>query len=293
MRCKYVLKGGRWACRGCLPCSIALRRMWTNRIMLESKLHASSSFLTLTYDDENLPSDYSVSPEEFSLFLKRFRKSLDQRKIRYFAVGEYGEQFARPHYHAALFGVGPECLPQVHATWRKCDPRFATLTPLILERAQYLAGYVTKKMTDRKDPRLQGRHPQFARMSRQNGGIGVGYIKTVAKNILTSPHAMEILELEGDVPQVLKTGGRTLPIGRYLRDNLRKEVGYDPKSLVFQNRKEAAEDARFYAQMQLVRDGTQTLAQFDALQGFVRNPEEVDQKVLNLEGSQMIKKKRQ
>ena len=291
MRCVHVLKGGQWQCRQCLPCRIRLRREWTNRIMLESKLHASSSFLTLTYDDAHLPSDYSVSPSDFSLWLKRFRKSLDNIKVRYFAVGEYGDRFHRPHYHAALFGVDVDVLPYVHATWRKCDPRYATLTPLIVERAQYLAGYVTKKMTKADDDRLNGRHPEFARMSLKPG-IGADYVPTVAKTLLTSSHAMEIIKQEGDVPQVLKTSGRLFPIGRYLRNNLRKQVGYDPHSLTFQAEKETFSQDRFYADMSLVRDGTITLAQFDALQGFIRNPEEVDQRLLNLKGSQLIKKTR-
>lgn len=62
-----------------------------------------SSFLTLTYSDDHLPENYSVSVREMQLFMKRLRFEL-QTKIRFFAVGEYGEQTLRPHYHALIFG---------------------------------------------------------------------------------------------------------------------------------------------------------------------------------------------
>ena len=50
-------------------------------------------FLTLTYNNENLPK-HGVFKEEIQLFLKRLRISLDRlhykHNLRYFACAEYG-----------------------------------------------------------------------------------------------------------------------------------------------------------------------------------------------------------
>lgn len=40
----------------------------------------------------------------FQLFMKRLRKKLHGRTVRYLMCGEYGEHTHRPHYHVILFG---------------------------------------------------------------------------------------------------------------------------------------------------------------------------------------------
>jgi len=65
-------------------------------------MHPKNCFLTLTYDDQHVPSDYSVKLDHFQKFMKRLRKKY-QQKIRFFACGEYGDKKLRPHYHAVIF----------------------------------------------------------------------------------------------------------------------------------------------------------------------------------------------
>lgn len=79
-------------------------QQWGIRIAHEATEHAENSFLTLTYDDEHLPEDYSISVRETQLFIKRLRKSLEPKQIRFYICGEYGDQNGRPHYHAIIFG---------------------------------------------------------------------------------------------------------------------------------------------------------------------------------------------
>lgn len=87
--------------------------------------------------------------------------------------------------------------------------------------AQYIAGYVTKKLTSRDDPRLQGRHPEFGRMSLKPG-IGADFMHEVGSTLLE--HGLEKLD---DVPTSLRHGSRTMPLGRYLRRKLRVVVGHE------------------------------------------------------------------
>lgn len=98
---------GLWVpCGHCTSCRIAHAREWATRLLHELEFWEDSSFITLTFDDDHLPEDKSIHKEDLQLFFKRFRKRLGDRKIRYYACGEYGEERGRPHYHAILFGFG-------------------------------------------------------------------------------------------------------------------------------------------------------------------------------------------
>lgn len=75
-------------------------------------------FVTLTYNDEHLPTHtvldqesgeliegISVSVEDLQKFWKRARKKYPNKKIRYLSCVEYGKQTFRPHAHAIIFGL--------------------------------------------------------------------------------------------------------------------------------------------------------------------------------------------
>lgn len=66
-------------------------------------MHEESCFLTLTYNDESLPPYGGLVYRDFQLFSKRLREKAGP--FRFFVAGEYGEQYARPHFHALIFGL--------------------------------------------------------------------------------------------------------------------------------------------------------------------------------------------
>ncbi len=77
--------------------------------MHEAHMHEENSFITLTYNSENLPADLSLNKKHFVDFMKRLRKTIEPKKIRFYHVGEYGSapengDIKRPHYHALIFG---------------------------------------------------------------------------------------------------------------------------------------------------------------------------------------------
>lgn len=213
---------------------------------LESLCHQQNCFVTLTYSQEKLPDSGSLVPRHVTNWLKRYRKSAST-SVRYFLCGEYGDETFRPHYHAALFGVEgcmrgrtlrvagssrprwdiccPNCI-LIGNTWGFGDVDVGTFA---LESAQYVAGYVVKKMTFATDPRLQGRHPEFARMSRRPG-IGAAAM-TVLSEQLHTDHGLDEVAALGDVPHQLRLGKKSIPLGRYLRRILREEIGM-PEHLV-------------------------------------------------------------
>ena len=94
-------------CGHCLECRLEYSRQWANRCILEAQEHDQNCFITLTYDDLNIPVVDDVNPEtgevtkfktlvkrDLQLFMKRLRSKLDEKniKIRFFAAGEYGDQ---------------------------------------------------------------------------------------------------------------------------------------------------------------------------------------------------------
>lgn len=118
-------------CGKCIGCKLDYARNWADRMMLEFEACRKAVFVTLTYDESNIPKlyiidengevfdnyfldklGYRVSPlvrSHVSQFMKSLRsKFLDNGydiRIRFFACGEYGEKKHRPHYHIILFGV--------------------------------------------------------------------------------------------------------------------------------------------------------------------------------------------
>lgn len=178
-------------CGQCIGCRVDRTESWAIRIMHESVMHEASCFLTLTYDDENLPSDGSLRVRDWQLFAKRLRKRVG--RFRFFHAGEYGEKTLRPHYHAALFGVdfsddrklykrGRYPLwnsPSLEDCWGLGHAVIGSLTP---DSARYIAKYCCKKVNGfakeehytRIDPdtgEVFSVCPEYATMSR-NKGIG-------------------------------------------------------------------------------------------------------------------------
>ena len=91
-------------CGQCIGCRLERSRQWAMRCLHESTLHDHNAFITLTYDDSNLPEGGSLNYPDFQKFMKRLRKRIG-RPVRFYVGGEYGENGTmRPHYHACLFG---------------------------------------------------------------------------------------------------------------------------------------------------------------------------------------------
>lgn len=268
MLCKkpFHMKGAAFGCGQCMPCRINRRRIWSHRILLEALVSPSASFLTLTYGPEFIPDGGSLVPRDLTLFLKRLRK---HRRLRYFAVGEYGDFSERPHYHAALFGVGPEDVDVVRQCW---GLGFVMLGELTLQSASYIAGYVTKKLTSKTDVRLNGRYPEFARMSLRPG-IGALAMSDVASEILSERGQNEVARI-GDVPAVLRHGSRLHPLGRYLRRRLREQSGVEANDT-------GADIFKKSAELQAMYENYKKSSPSKAFAVYQKEKE--DQKVLNQE----------
>lgn len=145
-------------CGQCFECRLDYSRQWAVRCVHEAKMHAESCMLTLTYGAEHLPSDLSLRPSDFTLFMKRLRERLRPQLVRFYMCGEYGDKGSRPHYHCLLFGYSP--VDKVF--WKTSEAGFKCYTSKFMESvwqngsvfvgdvtfesAAYVARYVMKKV---------------------------------------------------------------------------------------------------------------------------------------------------
>lgn len=120
-------------CGQCAGCRYRRRMDWAVRLEHEAQFERDAIFLTLTYDDDHLPHGGSLVMDHTSKFIRALRKYLRRKKIpasiRYFAVGEYGGELGRPHYHLILFGWFPAdaSLAYTKYTFSQYSPEFQAM----------------------------------------------------------------------------------------------------------------------------------------------------------------------
>lgn len=90
-------------CGKCIECLQDYSKQWSYRCWCETMYHKESCFITLTYKNNPV----TLIKRDYQLFLKRLRKKIQPKKIKYFACGEYGSKGKRPHYHLIIFGYRP------------------------------------------------------------------------------------------------------------------------------------------------------------------------------------------
>lgn len=167
----------------------------------------------------------------------------DGRKLRFFAVGEYGDKFERPHYHVALFGFPPCLYGQTRMAQKSCCQSCDMLQKtwpmgrvhvgeLNENSAMYLTGYVSKKWTKEDKwtkEKLRGRPPEFVRMS-LNPGIGAIAVKDLIASGVQSLRLEKTLNGLLDAPVAWNVNGKTFQLGRYLRRKFREALGRSPET---------------------------------------------------------------
>lgn len=172
-------------------------------------MHRRNCFITLTYNDAHLPRPGTLVPKHLQEFFKRARHVLG--RFRYFAVGEYGEENWRPHYHALIFGadlpdripfkrrggIQVDVSPTLDRIWKK---GFTTVGELTEQSAAYCARYTLKKVGGEQaefyyselDPYTGELVPierEFARMSLKPG-IGAKWFEQYGGDIFPRDEAI-------------------------------------------------------------------------------------------------------
>lgn len=217
-------------CGQCTGCRLTRACGWAIRCLHEGQCHDWSSFVTLTYSDEFVPSDGSLRYSDFQKFMRRVRRRFPE--ARFYMAGEYGDNFGRPHYHAMLFGVhfadrkywreSPAGFPLyksgvLDALW---PLGFAEIGDLSFESAGYVARYCMKKVTGNKADEHYKRidehgevywlKPEFNHMSLKPG-IGANWFEKYKSQIYPRDYII--------------VDGRKLKPPKYYDQLIDKEVG--------------------------------------------------------------------
>lgn len=222
-----------FGCGQCMACRKNKLRLWQHRLMLEGMCHTKSVFVTCTYKPEKLPENGSLDYRDHTLFMKRLREEIYPTKIRFYGVGEYGEDNGRPHFHYAIFGIGKDSHDAIARAWGNgfvhtgYDGEEAQINEAT---AAYICGYITKKMTSWSDKKVkelllsQGKRPERAWFSNRPG-IGALAVDKIVES-LSGMSGLAYIDRVGDVPMVIKHRGRQWPLGRYLRKKIREGLGF-------------------------------------------------------------------
>ena len=163
----------------------------------------------------------------------RLRQAIKPATVRFFLVGEYGEQSLRPHYHLSVFGAGAltplgKSLFQDHVarTWKFGHVLVADFSPAT---AAYVSGYIVKNLVDRMNPLIARLAPVFTRQSLKPG-LGATFMNLVARSLdtRTGTHAL---------PAAVRVGSKTIPFDRYLLQKLRDASGLSREEIQAQKDK--------------------------------------------------------
>ena len=142
-------------CGHCPACLALQQSQWSFRIEQEALFggHSSSLFVTFTYDNEHLPSDYGLHKEEMQKYLHDLRQNIDRNYpvadgepkylVRYYICGEYGSKRGRPHFHAILFFSRPIDWRYIQSSWNK---GIVDIREFSSARAGYVAKYSVKQL---------------------------------------------------------------------------------------------------------------------------------------------------
>lgn len=133
-------------CGSCVSCLSQKRNQWTYRLQKERSSSDYSFFLTLTYNEENIPVKINEGLPYFVFnkkhvqdYLKRVRFMVSKINkdlvCRYYCVSEYGKKTLRPHYHMQFFVKNDKNLQYLKSICK------------ILE-AEWTFGYFQRKTTD-------------------------------------------------------------------------------------------------------------------------------------------------
>lgn len=169
-----------------------------------------SFFVTLTYEDDSLifaDDEPCLYKRHVQLFFKRLRKYFSNSRIKYYCVGEYGDQWrpispnGRPHYHALIFYRG-KCdwfrfSMKIKEFWQ-----YGIAQVLSVQGAQ---GYVTKYIL-----KFDKREHLVKPFSLISHGLGIDYLS----DSVVSYHRKNL------VPYALKPGGYRISLPRYYKDKI-------------------------------------------------------------------------
>lgn len=183
-------------CYYCKACRINRVTQWTIRLLAELSDSQKGLFVTLTYNNTNLPINGTLSKRHLQLFFKKLRKR--GHSIKYFAAGEYGPTTGRPHYHLIILGnVKKE---DIEHQWVNGHVHTGLITSASI---RYTVGYILEKTKTHVEYKKENLEPPFQLSS-----------KNLGKNWFETPEEYEKLVSNG----YFEYKGKKISIPKFLKD---------------------------------------------------------------------------
>ena len=151
-------------CGRCLACKEEIAKEYTLRYCMHKNEQGllKTAFLTLTYNNENLPinENYKMTLRKKDIvdYLKATREQLrrDSKKTNqnllnylYYLSGEYGEEKNRPHYHIVLSYNNKRILNEFVKQWEETKGNVKCYDNASIQSIFYTIGYVDKKTCEK------------------------------------------------------------------------------------------------------------------------------------------------
>lgn len=153
-------------CGKCWHCRLTKVNEWTTRMYLNSFFRNHTFYITCTYDTDKLTpqviedtcamehdvnkfgkmqmTPLCLCKRHVQLFLKRLRKKFPTSRIQYYAVGEYGHNYGRPHYHLIIWSDDMITQEDFNSTWQLGNVDYHVLDQQITDTNTKSFGYVCK-----------------------------------------------------------------------------------------------------------------------------------------------------
>lgn len=193
-------------CGRCAWCRKAKRNEWCLRFEIESKDNLYTDFVTLTYNEDNIPYyineedgvfEMRASQSDVQKFVKRLRKA--GYKFKYFIVSELGPKNKRPHYHGIFFSNEKISEDDIQKKWNK---GFTSSYPATPGAMRYVTKYILKGNDRTNNFMLCSKRP----------AIGASYVKYA--NAHHTYRKTEDGVYQFSMPVV---GGKLCPMPRYYK----------------------------------------------------------------------------
>lgn len=217
-------------CGKCVACLARRISGWSFRLLQEELVSTSSFFITFTYDTDHVPITgkgfMNLDKKHLQLFFKRLRKRHGKgKKITYYAVGEYGSDRYRPHYHVLLFNsrlsdlIGDRYAGQVARGLLKLDGKFRFTCNLwphgsitVGQVTSASVGYCLKYLMKESRIPLHRNDDRLKEFQLQSKGLGASYMSDAIRRWhLADPSNRYYAPL---------LGGSRIALPRYFKDKL-------------------------------------------------------------------------
>lgn len=239
------------ACGRCYNCKQNKANQWSFRIMQTLKDSQSAYFVTLTYADPPMTDKgfMTLDKKHVQDFMKRLRKidkapiriSSDamidaqkgnirsNKKISFFAAGEYGDRNKRPHYHLIIFNVRD--VSSIEEAWKAGNYYEIKENKEVVEKRCYWAGsskilpvnintvdYTVKYLAKEQKANLFKAFDGQAEFNLQSKDLGKNYLR---------PDVIKFHRENEEQNFVTTDRGYKVPMPKYLRDKIYK--CHDPR----------------------------------------------------------------